>query len=338
MLLSPRDIKVFLPPQVSPFGAEAEAEAFARRWLLVPPNFAGYHSMSRYFYPHAVSADRLASACMVHDTFFLLDEVFIDTVLNARDFGMDLDITRTRKGLHRFFEKLIESFVTQEVSKSTPQIFQAFAELGGIVARHTNDEWFSHFVVGLQNYIQAALERGDSRTDVTSTLEKFLRIRVRDGGGLHTCQLIELAKDAFLPADVRCDPMITQMTTAAIGMASFVNDVYSYHKDVINEGSDFNLVHVLMEVGAYDFSAAIDQSVKLINAYVDEFIDALAELRSWGDERDAIAESYVNGLVELMAGNVHWHRTAERYKFPGSPFEEIRTLVPSTRQEGASAE
>lgn len=328
MPLSPRDIKACLPPQESPFGAEAEAEAeiFARRWMLVSPKFAGYHSMSRYLYSHAVSVDRLAPVCMVHDTLFLFDEIFADTVLNARDFGIDPKMTKGPKRLHRFFGELMEAFVAREVSESVPKIFHAFAELGDIVARRASDEWFSHFVIGLQDYVQAVLEREGSRTAFTSTLEEFLRIRVRDAGGLHVCQFIEFAKDAFLPATVRSDPVIVQMTTAASAMATLVNDVYSYHKDVVDEGSHFNLVRILMDVGSCDFPTAIDQSVKLINAYSDEFFDARAKLRSWGDVRDAIAASYVNGLMEMMAGNLHWHRTTDRYRSPDSPFEEMRTL------------
>jgi hypothetical protein len=48
---------------------------------------------------------------------------------------------------------------------------------------------------------------------------------------------------------------------------------------------------------------------------------------SWGGSIDAIVAEYVDGLAEMMSGNVYWHAITPRYRSPESPFAELRQVV-----------
>jgi hypothetical protein len=167
---------------------------------------------------------------------------------------------------------------------------------------------------------------------VLTDLQSFFEIRERDTGGLHTCQLIELTKDAFLPPEARAHEAVRRLTWLAIRMASYVNDIFSYHKDVIIEGSDFNLVKIYMDLEGLSFEGAVTASVDLVNAYAHEFQTLWAALpewsaaAGWGRGVEDIVQQYVTGLAEMMSGNVYWHGSTNRYRSPESPFAELREI------------
>ncbi len=110
-------------------------------------------------------------------------------------------------------------------------------------------------------------------------------------------------------------------------MASLVNDIFSFHKDFVVEGSDFNLINILMELGDVSFETAVEESLELVNGYADSFAKVRAQLPPWDEGVRATVEPYLDGLEEMMSGNVYWHGTTNRYRSPESPFAELRQLI-----------
>jgi Terpene synthase family 2, C-terminal metal binding len=332
-MLSLGDIQRLLPNQESIYADAAEQRVnwFVSQWHVKPQHFDDYNTMSRFLYSRAVSADRLQATCTIHSMFFFIDDLFFDTDrFDARDFSIAPEIGRDLRSVSQFLSTLMHIFKTGELPTHPTAIQMAFYEMGELVAGQAPDEWFTIFADGIQDYIKAVIQREvDLRRGKTvlTDLDSFLDIRLRDTGGLHTCQLIEFTKNAFLPADVRNHDQIRYLTWLAIAMASLVNDVFSYHKDVVLEGSDFNLVKILMDLHGLSFDRAVDESVRLVNSYADRFVEAREELPSWGHEVDRIVEQYVDGLAEMMSGNVYWHGTTNRYRSPESPFPELREMT-----------
>jgi hypothetical protein len=122
--------------------------------------------------------------------------------------------------------------------------------------------------------------------------------------------------------------VVERLTFLAIRMASYVNDIFSYHKDVVLEGSEFNLVKIFMDVEEQSERAVIE-SVELVNGYAREFIELRKAMPSRGDATDNVVAQYVDGLAEMMSGNVYWHATTPRYRSPDSPFAELRQVLPA---------
>jgi hypothetical protein len=331
-LLSLGDIAKLLPRQKSIYAPEAEERVrqFVERWHVKPQHFEDYNTMSGYLYSSAVSVERLQATCTIHSMFFFVDDLFFDTnMFDARDFSIAPEVGQNLKSVSHFLADLMHIFKTRQLPENPTLMQRAFCEMGELVAEQSNEEWFKLFTNGIADYIKAVIQREAdlrNRKTVLNDLESFLDLRARDTGGLHTCQLIELTKNAFLPSEVREHSMIKHLTWLAYGMASFVNDIFSYHKDVILEGSEFNLVKILMDTKGLSFDEAVHKSVELVNAYAARFVEVRNHLPTWGDEIDWVVEQYVDGLAEMMSGNVYWHATTNRYRSPESPFEELRQI------------
>jgi hypothetical protein len=327
------DIRQLLPRQESSYAQEAEANVddFATRWCVKPQHFSDYNTMSRFLYSHAVSTERLQAACTIHSMFFFIDDLFFDTDhFDARDFFIE-GVGHDLKSIRNFLFTLMHIFKTQTLPEGEPSAIQmAFYEMGVFVAEQAPEEWFTAFADGIEDYLKAVIQREIDLhlgKTVLTDVDSFLDIRLRDTGGLHTCQLIEFTKGAFLPAEVRDHAQLKHLTWLAIAMASLVNDVFSYHKDVIVEGSDFNLIKILMDLHGLSFEEAVDHAVGLINSYADQFLQDRQYLPFWGNEGlDGVVQQYVDGLAEMMAGNLYWHGTTNRYRSPYSPFPELMSM------------
>ncbi len=331
-MLSLGDIHRLLPKQESIYAsmAEGDVNAFVTRWQVKPRHFDDYNTMSRFLYPGSTSAKRLQATCTIHSMFFFIDDLFFDTDdFDARDFAIAVDIGKDLRSISHFLSSLMHIFKTGELPANPTAIQMAFYEMRQLVIEQAPAEWFNIFAEGIEDYITAAIQREvDLHTGQTvlTDLDSFLDVRLRDTGGLHTCQLIEFCKDAFLPDEARNNDQIKHLTWLAIAMASLVNDIYSYHKDVVLEGSDFNLVKILMDIDGISFDEAVDKSVRLVNSYAARFVAARAQLPRWGKETDIVVQRYVDGLAEMMSGNVFWHGTTNRYRSPESPFAELRDV------------
>lgn len=332
-MLSLGDIHKLLPKQESVFAhaAEENVNQFVMRWSVKPHHFADYNTISRFLYSKAMTADRLQAACMVHSMFFFIDDLFFDTDhFDSHDFSIAREVGQDLYAIRQFLTTLMQIFKTQTLPPNPSPIQRAFCEMGELVVQQAPAEWFQLFADGIEDYIRAVIQREvdlhQGKTILTD-LDSFLAIRLRDTGGLHTCQLIEFTKDAFLSAEARDDEQIKHLTWLAIAMASLVNDIFSYHKDVVLEGSDFNLVKILMDIQGLSFEEAVDQSVQLVNSYANQFAEVRMQLCEQGMEMDRSVHQYVDGLAEMMAGNVYWHATTNRYRSPESPFEELQYLT-----------
>lgn len=291
-----------------------EAERIARDWAskhrLVPGNYDGYTTMSRWLYPGAVDANRLAAACIVHNLFFFIDDLFFDTdLIDPADHAVDPELLKQPERLPQMLKSWMLAFRSREVPQNAASLHYAFAEAGEFVARVAGDDtWFSYFVDTVDDYIDAVLNRDVNLEAYTQDIETFTSIRERDTGGLHTCVLIELTHGLHI-GGWRDINEVHRLTRLCYRQASFINDIVSFDKDVMAEGSDFNLILVLMNSHQMSFDEAVDEAVNLVNSYVQAF-SALSEAY---EAPTADVRRYVEGLGDLIGGNIYWHLTTPRY-------------------------
>jgi len=326
-------IRTLRPRRESPFAGRSEqiASQFAQTYGMYPRNFAAFNTMSRFAYPESVSVERLAAASITHNIFFFIDDVFFDRVLPAADYGIS---DETLLAPEPFLRELMGCFLSGQAPAGASRIHQGLADIGRRLGTFMSQRWLSLMVGAVSDYLSAAGERREVEYRGAGT--DFLNMRDLDTGGLQTCMLLEVTNDCELPDHARNDPVLAQMTWLTYRSAAWVNDIISYHKDVILEGSEFNLVYVLMK-GGRSFEEAVQEAIRLVNDQIQIFLDLETQLPSWDAETDAIVDRYVSGLKDLMSGNTYWHLTSPRYQHPESPFTELRNGWTASSQVADSA-
>jgi germacradienol/geosmin synthase len=133
-----------------------------------------------------------------------------------------------------------------------------------------------------------------------------------------TMSLARLAFDDVVPPELYATRVVHEMETAAQDYACFVNDLFSYQKEVEFEGEVHNLVLVVEEFLGIDRLAARDVVADLCDERMRQFEHILATglpALSEGLD-DAVADAlarHAAGLQEWMSGILEWHRTCVRY-------------------------
>jgi germacradienol/geosmin synthase len=148
----------------------------------------------------------------------------------------------------------------------------------------------------------------------------YVEMRRRTFGSDLTMNMAWLASPVVLPEEVRRHRVLREMETAAQDYGCFVNDLFSYQKEIEFEGELHNLVLVVQNFLGVDRMMARDVVADLLGARLRQFEHILANdlpaLLDSLDADDAVRAAITRRAADLkdwMAGVLEWHRTTRRY-------------------------
>jgi alpha-muurolene/germacrene-A/gamma-muurolene synthase len=290
-----------------------------------PYRFDECNTMTAYLYPRA-SPERLFAINNIMCLFWFIDDLCDEDDTIER---CDANI-KGGDDQGRMQDVLLASLPIFQFGQLPPhatRLQQAIFEMRAALLRLSNESWFNRFVRSVRDYFTETIKNIQlSRNGHALALDEFLDAKVSESAMNLTADFIEFANDLYLPpCALECAPL-RQARHKANQTCTFLNDMFSYHKEVIvaKERKDrYNLINVLIERGR-TFDDAVHESVRLINSLVHDFISIKAGMPRLGDETDIIVTHYIQGLEDLMAAGWYWQMSTNRYRAPDSPFPELR--------------
>ena len=149
---------------------------------------------------------------------------------------------------------------------------------------------------------------------------EYVEMRRKVGGAPWSANLIEHVVGAEVPADIAASrPMIVLRDTFADAV-HLRNDVFSYQREVQDEGELSNGILVLEKFLEISTQQAADAVNDLITSRLQQFEHtALTELPALLDERAVPAHErlgvlgYVKGMQDWQSGGHEWHMRSSRY-------------------------
>jgi germacradienol/geosmin synthase len=148
----------------------------------------------------------------------------------------------------------------------------------------------------------------------------YVEMRRRTFGADLTAMLAWLARADTVPPEIFQTRVMHELDTAARDYACFVNDLFSYQKEIEFEGELHNLVLVVEKFLDVDRWEAGRVVARLMNARMRQFEDLVAhDLPALFEERhldEPTRESLTRHAEDLkawMAGVLAWHRRCPRY-------------------------
>ncbi|MFI6024623.1 terpene synthase family protein [Amycolatopsis magusensis] len=151
----------------------------------------------------------------------------------------------------------------------------------------------------------------------------YVEMRRKTFGSDMTMSLAKLSHSVEVPPEVHQHRTMHELETAAQDYACFVNDLYSYQKEVEFEGEVHNLVLVVENFLGVDRFKAAEVVADLMKARMDEFQHIVAdELEVMYHELDLSEEvrrvlsAHAEHLKDWMSGILEWHRKCVRYTEP----------------------
>ncbi|WP_410655735.1 terpene synthase family protein [Amycolatopsis sp. lyj-112] len=149
----------------------------------------------------------------------------------------------------------------------------------------------------------------------------YVEMRRRTFGSDLTKSLARLQLGDVVPPEIYQNRVLHELDTAAQDYAAFINDLFSYQKEIEYEGEVHNLVYVVERFLDVDRNLARDIAARLMNARMEQFeqlanedLPQMCADLGLGDGVRAVLVRYADNMKEWMSGILEWHRKCVRYR------------------------
>jgi germacradienol/geosmin synthase len=250
---------------------------------------------------------------------FFFDDHFLEVFKRTRD--MD--------GAREYLSRLRAFMPVHSVSDPpapTNPVERGLADLWARTTPTTSIGWRLRFIATTRDLLEVSLwELSNIRQSRVSNPIEYIEMRRKVGGAPWSAGLVEHAVGAEIPAEIApTRPMHVLRDTFADGV-HLRNDLFSYQREVEEEGENANCVLVVERFFGIDPQQAANLTNDLLTSRLQQFENtALTELPPLFDEHGldpsarAAVFMYVKGLQDWQAGGHEWHMRSSRYMNGGS--------------------
>ncbi|MGH3248110.1 MAG: terpene synthase family protein, partial [Trebonia sp.] len=185
-------------------------------------------------------------------------------------------------------------------------------------------DWRSRFAASTRNLLDESLwELANINADRVADPIDYVEMRRKVGGAPWSANLIEHACDAEVPAGIAGSRPMRVLRDAFADAVHLRNDLFSYQREVGDEGELSNGVLVLERFLGCDPQQAADRVNDLLTSRLQQFehtavteVPALFDEQGLDPARRLAVALYVKGLQDWQSGGHEWHLRSSRYTKP----------------------
>jgi germacradienol/geosmin synthase len=248
---------------------------------------------------------------------FFFDDHFLEQFKHSRDLA----------GARAYLDRL-EAFMTEPGDEPPTPSNPAEAGLADVWARTIpamSEAWRRRFVTATHNLMVESLWELENIDEgrVANPIE-YVQMRRRVGGAPWSANLVEYAAGAEVPDGVAHTRPMRVLADSFADAVHLRNDLFSYQREVEEEGENANAVLVFERFLGCPTQRAADLVNDLLTSRLQQFEDtALMEVPAMCAERglpvheQAAIAKYAKGLQDWQAGGHAWHARSSRYANEG---------------------
>ncbi|WP_074466613.1 terpene synthase family protein [Streptomyces sp. WMMB 322] len=268
-------------------------------------------------HPDATAED----LCLVTDWYvwvFFFDDHFLEKFKRTPD----------REGGRQHLDRLAR-FMPADRSAATPEpenpVEAGLADLWARTVPRMTDAWRARFAESTENLLRESLwELSNIGAHRVPNPVEYIEMRRKVGGAPWSAGLVEYVTGAEVPAAIAASRPMRVLRDAFSDAVHLRNDLFSYQREVQDEGENSNGVLVLERFLGCSTQEAADAVNDLLTSRLQQFENtALTELAPLfaesGLDPQACAGvlAYVKGLQDWQSGGHEWHMRSSRYMNDG---------------------
>lgn len=249
---------------------------------------------------------------------FFFDDHFLEQYKYSRDFS----------GARTFLDRL-EEFMTEDGGRPREPENPAEAGLADLWRRTVpsmSADWRRRFTLSTHNLmVESMWELDNIERDRVANPIEYIQMRRRVGGAPWSANLVEVAVGAELPARLAGTRPMRVLADTFSDAVHLRNDLFSYQREVQEEGENSNAVLVFERFFDRPTQEAAELVNDLLTSRLVQFEDtALSEVpvllaeHSAAPHEQAGVAAYVRGLQDWQAGGHEWHARSNRYMNQGA--------------------
>lgn len=271
-----------------------------------------YALLCAYTHPDATGPD----LDLITDWYvwvFYFDDHFLELFKRTRDLG----------GARAYLDRLASFMPVSGDVTAVPEnpVERGLANLWARTVPTHSADWRQRFAESTKNLLDESLwELANINEGRVANPIEYIEMRRKVGGAPWSANLIEHAVGAEVPAPIAASrPMKVLRDTFADGV-HLRNDLFSYEREVLDEGELSNGVLVFERFLGLSTQQAADAVNDLLTSRLHQFEHTaltevpplLAEHGVDATEQLAVA-AYVKGLQDWQSGGHEWHLRSSRY-------------------------
>ncbi|MFF7453005.1 germacradienol/geosmin synthase [Kitasatospora sp. NPDC008115] len=272
-----------------------------------------YGLLCAYTHPDA-SAEALSLVTDWYVWVFFFDDHFLEVFKRTND----------REGGKAYLDRL-PLFMPADPDAAVPEpanpVEAGLADLWRRTVPSMGEDWRVRFAESTRNLLNESLwELANINAGRLANPVEYIEMRRKVGGAPWSAGLIEYAAGAEVPAAVSGSRPLRVLMDAFADAVHLRNDLFSYQREVEDEGELSNGVLVLEKFLECTTQQAADAVNDLLTARLQQFENTVfTELpqlfADTGLDPDGCARvlSYVKGLQDWQAGGHEWHLRSSRY-------------------------
>lgn len=276
-----------------------------------------YALLCAYTHPDC-SAEALSLVTDWYVWVFFFDDHFLELFKRTPD----------REGGKRYLDRL-PAFMPMERGAPTPEpenpVEAGLADLWARTVPGMSDAWRVRFAESTKNLLNESLwELANINEGRIANPVEYIEMRRKVGGAPWSAGLVEYAADAEVPEAVAGERALRVLRDAFSDGVHLRNDLFSYQREVEDEGENSNGVLVLERFLDCSTQEAAEAVNDLLTSRLQQFENtALTELGPLCAEKGLDAAqtgavlAYVKGLQDWQSGGHEWHMRSSRYMNDG---------------------
>ncbi|RSD16490.1 germacradienol/geosmin synthase [Amycolatopsis eburnea] len=212
---------------------------------------------------------------------------------------------------------------------ATPEnpVERGLADLWARTVPHRSAGWRKRFIASTKALLDESLwELANINEGRLANPIEYVEMRRKVGGAPWSANLIEHSVHAEVPGEIAASRPMEVLRDCFADSVHLRNDIFSYQREVQDEGELSNGVLVFERFLGLPTQRAADAVNDLITSRLHQFEHtALTEVPALFDEHGvdpaarAATFAYVKGLQDWQAGGHEWHLRSSRYMNDGGP-------------------
>jgi len=190
-----------------------------------------------------------------------------------------------------------------------------------VKTRSPSEQWFQHFLSCCANYYfrgVVEVHRMWSQNGSVPSLQEYLSTRLHDGATELAVHIIEQQMGVTVSDDVHAFLPFREAKLVAMEHITLNNDLFSYHREVVENGYRYNTLAVMQDLEGFTLEQAIDATVRCLNHLTAKFIelgDVCKQLFA-DTPHGPVVDRYLSGLETWMSGYDMFQENCRRYRKP----------------------